>query len=170
MWHEFVDWGFKAVLFYCRFLLNKTIDVVLYIDRLDGYRVDNLDKLVIRALAGSFGPNFWRLGMIVLTHAQLSPPDGGEYSEFVEKRSAALQAAIRQEAGLKKSEKEVRKRFWCACQLSSHSHVRKQKVLPCTNMQPNWWWIRSAFNELDCFFCDWVKQVVGDVYTSWLMK
>jgi hypothetical protein len=97
------------VLFYCRFLLNKTIDVVLYIDRLDGYRVDNLDKLVIRALAGSFGPNFWRLGMIVLTHAQLSPPDGGEYSEFVEKRSAALQAAIRQEAGLKKSEKEVRK-------------------------------------------------------------
>lgn len=92
----------------CRFLLNKTIDVVLYVDRLDGYRVDNLDKQVIRALARSFGPNFWRIAIIVLTHAQLSPPDGGEYSEFVEKRSAALQAAIRHEAGLKKSEKEVR--------------------------------------------------------------
>lgn len=90
-----------------RFLLNKTIDVVLYVDRLDGYRVDNLDKQVIRALARSFGPNFWRIAIIVLTHAQLSPPDGGEYSEFVEKRSAALQTAIRHEAGLKKSEKEV---------------------------------------------------------------
>ncbi|KAG0597476.1 hypothetical protein M758_UG342200 [Ceratodon purpureus] len=90
-----------------RFLLGKTIDVVLYVDRLDGYRVDNLDKQVIRALARSFGPSFWRLAMIVLTHAQLSPPDGVEYAEFVEKRSGALQAAIRQEAGLKKSEKEV---------------------------------------------------------------
>jgi GTP-binding protein len=90
-----------------RFLLNKTIDVVLYVDRLDGYRVDNLDKQVIRALARSFGPNFWRIAIIVLTHAQLSPPEGGEYGEFVEKRSSALQAAIRHEAGLKKSEKEV---------------------------------------------------------------
>lgn len=92
-----------------RFLLNKKIDVVLYVDRLDGYRVDNLDKQVIRVLARSFGPQFWRLGMLVLTHAQLSPPDGGDYAEFVAKRSAALQAVIRQEAGLKKSEKEVRK-------------------------------------------------------------
>lgn len=82
--------------------------MVLYVDRLDGYRVDNLDKQVIRALARSFGPNFWRIATIVLTHAQLSPPDGGEYGEFVEKRSSALQAAIRHEAGLKKSEKEVR--------------------------------------------------------------
>ena len=87
--------------------MGKTIDVVLYVDRLDGYRVDNLDKQVIRALARSFGPSFWRLAMIVLTHAQLSPPDGVEYAEFVEKRSGALQAAIRQEAGLKKSEKDV---------------------------------------------------------------
>lgn len=90
-----------------RFLLSKTIDVVLYVDRLDGYRVDNLDRQVIRGLARSFGPNFWRLAVIVLTHAQFSPSDGVNYTEFVEKRSAALQAAIRQEAGLKKDEKEV---------------------------------------------------------------
>lgn len=94
---------------HCRFLLNKTIDVVLYVDRLDGYRVDNLDKQVIRALARSFGPNFWRIAIIALTHAQLSPPDGVDYTEFVNNRSAALRAAIRQEAGFKKSEGEVRK-------------------------------------------------------------
>lgn len=91
--------------------MSKTIDVVLYVDRLDGYRVDNLDRQVIRGLARSFGPNFWRLAVIVLTHAQFSPSDGVNYTEFVEKRSAALQAAIRQEAGLKKDEKEVWKFF-----------------------------------------------------------
>ncbi|BBN14860.1 hypothetical protein MPTK1_6g15100 [Marchantia polymorpha subsp. ruderalis] len=90
-----------------RFLLNKTIDAVLYVDRLDGYRVDNLDKQVIRAIARSFGPEIWRLGLVVLTHAQLSPPDGVEYSDFVARRSAALTAAIRQEAGFKKSEDPV---------------------------------------------------------------
>jgi len=90
-----------------RALLNKTVDVVLYVDRLDGYRVDNLDKQVMRVLARSFGPQFWRIAILVLTHAQLSPPDGVEYAEFVEKRSEALQTAIRQEAGLKKGEKEV---------------------------------------------------------------
>lgn len=81
---------------------------MLYVDRLDGYRVDNLDKQVIRAIARSFGPEIWRLGLVVLTHAQLSPPDGVEYSDFVARRSAALTAAIRQEAGFKKSEDPVR--------------------------------------------------------------
>jgi hypothetical protein len=92
----------------CRFLLNKTIDAVLYVDRLDGYRVDNLDRQVIRAIHRSFGPIIWRLAIVVLTHAQLSPPDGVEYSEFLQRRSEGLQAAIRQEAGFKKSEDPVR--------------------------------------------------------------
>ena len=88
--------------------MEKTIDAVLYVDRLDGYRVDNLDKQVIRAIARSFGPQIWHLANIVLTHAQLSPPDGVDYTEFVSKRSLALQQAIRKEAGFKKSDKDVR--------------------------------------------------------------
>jgi hypothetical protein len=91
----------------CRFLLNKTIDAVLYVDRLDGYRVDNLDRQVIRAIHRSFGPRIWRLAIVALTHAQLSPPDGVEYSEFLQRRSEGLQAAIRQEAGFKKNEDPV---------------------------------------------------------------
>ncbi|CAM6065019.1 unnamed protein product [Sphagnum tenellum] len=90
-----------------RFLLNKTIDVMLYVDRLDGYRVDNLDKQVIRAITQSFGSQIWRIGVVVLTHAQFSPADGVEYLDFVSKRSAALQAVIQEAAGLKRSEKEV---------------------------------------------------------------
>ncbi len=93
---------------FCRFLLNKTIDVMLYVDRLDGYRVDNLDKQVIRAITQSFGSQIWHIGVVVLTHAQFSPADGVEYLDFVSKRSAALQAVIQEAAGLKRSEKEVR--------------------------------------------------------------
>ncbi|XP_065039221.1 translocase of chloroplast 34, chloroplastic-like isoform X1 [Musa acuminata AAA Group] len=38
-----------------RFLLNKTIDILLYVDWLDAYRVDSLDRLVIRAITDTFG-------------------------------------------------------------------------------------------------------------------
>lgn len=73
-----------------RFLLNKTIDVLLYVDRLDAYRVDNLDRQIVNALTDSFGKDIWRKGIVVLTHAQLSPPDGLGYDEFFARRSEAL--------------------------------------------------------------------------------
>ncbi|KAK4382921.1 Translocase of chloroplast [Sesamum angolense] len=41
-----------------RFLLNKTIDVLLYVDRLDSYRVDNLDKQIVKAITDSFGKEY----------------------------------------------------------------------------------------------------------------
>lgn len=90
-----------------RFLLDKTIDVLLYVDRLDVYRVDNLDRQVIRAISRSFGPQIWRLAVVVLTHAQLPAPEGLTYAEFVEKRSTSLEAAIRLEAGFKKYEPQL---------------------------------------------------------------
>nr|XP_043635575.1 translocase of chloroplast 34-like [Erigeron canadensis] len=73
-----------------RFLLNKTIDVLLYVDRLDSYRVDNLDKQIIKAITDSFGKEIWHKGIMVLTHAQLTPPDCLGYDEFFGKRSEAL--------------------------------------------------------------------------------
>lgn len=73
-----------------RFLLNRTIDVLLYVDRLDTYRVDNLDRQIISAITDSFGQGIWNRAAIVLTHAQLSPPDGLSYEEFFAKRSEAL--------------------------------------------------------------------------------
>ncbi|KAL6013358.1 Translocase of chloroplast [Asimina triloba] len=87
-----------------RFLLNKTIDVLLYVDRLDAYRVDNLDSLVIRAITDSLGKAIWRRTAIVLTHAQLSPPDGLSYDEFFSKRSEALLKTVRSGSGLKNRE------------------------------------------------------------------
>lgn len=89
-----------------RFLLNKTIDVLLYVDRLDAYRVDNLDRQVVKAITDSFGKGIWNRALVVLTHAQLSPPDGLPYEDFFSKRSEALLKAVRLGAGLKKNDKQ----------------------------------------------------------------
>ncbi|CAN6284992.1 unnamed protein product [Urochloa humidicola] len=69
----------QAVEIIKRFLLGKTIDVLLYVDRLDAYRMDTLDE-------------------------QLSPPDGIEYNDFFTKRSQALLRYIRSGAGINKRE------------------------------------------------------------------
>ncbi|KAJ7954543.1 Translocase of chloroplast [Quillaja saponaria] len=90
-----------------RFLLNKTIDVLIYVDRLDVYRVDNLDRLVVKAITDSFGKGIWNKALVVLTHAQLSPPDGFPYEEFFTKRSEALLKVIRHGAGLKKDDSQA---------------------------------------------------------------
>ncbi|KAK6920355.1 AIG1-type guanine nucleotide-binding (G) domain, partial [Dillenia turbinata] len=87
-----------------RFLLNKTIDVLLYVDRLDGYRVDNLDRQVVRAITDSFGKGIWQRGVVVLSHAQLSPPDGLSYDEFFSRRSEALLKVVRLGARMKKQD------------------------------------------------------------------
>lgn len=84
------------------FLLNKTIDVLLFVDRLDAYRVDNLDRQVIKAITDSFGKSIWHRALVVLTHAQLSPPDGLNYEEFFSKRSEALLRMLRLGAKIKK--------------------------------------------------------------------
>ncbi|KAF3629266.1 Translocase of chloroplast 34 [Capsicum annuum] len=87
-----------------KFLLNKTIDVLLYVDRLDAYRVDNLDKQIVKAITDSFGKEIWRRGIVVLTHAQLSPPDGLTYDEFTSRRSDALLKIVRMGARIRKQE------------------------------------------------------------------
>ncbi|GLT48174.1 hypothetical protein SLA2020_218150 [Shorea laevis] len=76
------------------FLLNKTIDVLLYVDRLDAYRVDGLDKQIIGAITDAFGKKIWCKSLLVLTHAQLCPPDGLSYDDFSSKRSNAVLNAI----------------------------------------------------------------------------
>ncbi|PHT48550.1 Translocase of chloroplast 34, chloroplastic [Capsicum baccatum] len=90
-----------------RFLLNKTIDVLLYVDRLDSYRVDNLDRQVVKAITDSFGKEIWRRGLVVLTHAQVSPPDGLSYDEFTLRRSEALLKIVRLGARIRKQEVKV---------------------------------------------------------------
>ncbi|KAL8552412.1 hypothetical protein ACS0TY_001197 [Phlomoides rotata] len=87
-----------------RYLMMKTIDVMLYVDRLDAYRVDNLDKQIVKAITDSFGKEIWHKAMIVLTHAQLVPPDALSYEEFFSRRSESLLKCVRQGARISKKE------------------------------------------------------------------
>ncbi|KAM7499480.1 hypothetical protein LguiA_023894 [Lonicera macranthoides] len=87
-----------------RFLLNKTIDALLYVDRLDAYRVDNLDQQIVKAITDSFGKEIWCRGIVVLTHAQLSPPDGLNYDDFFSRRSEAVLKVVHTGARLNKKE------------------------------------------------------------------
>ncbi|PIA62469.1 hypothetical protein AQUCO_00200464v1 [Aquilegia coerulea] len=97
----------QALAIIKQFLLNKTIDVLLYVDRLDSYRVDNLDRQVITAITDSFGKAIWRRSLVVLTHAQLSPPDGLNYDDFVSRRADGLLKVVCLGAQIKKHELKV---------------------------------------------------------------
>ncbi|XP_062210518.1 translocase of chloroplast 34, chloroplastic-like [Phragmites australis] len=94
----------QAVEIIKRFLLGKIIDVLLYVDRLDAYRMDTLDEQVIRAITNAFGKDIWRRTLVVLTHAQLSPPDGIDYNDFFTRRSEALLRYVCSGAGINKRE------------------------------------------------------------------
>ena len=82
-------------------------------DRLDAYRMDTLDEQVIKTITNSFGKDIWRRALVVLTHAQLSPPDGIDYNEFFTKRSEALLRYIRSGVGINKREYGVMHVFTC---------------------------------------------------------
>ncbi|XP_050238905.1 translocase of chloroplast 33, chloroplastic [Mercurialis annua] len=89
-----------------RFLLNKTIDVLLYVDRLDAYRVDDLDKQIVTAISDSFGKEIWRKSLLVLTHAQLCPPDDLSYDDFSARRSEYVLKTIRAGSRMRKRDFE----------------------------------------------------------------
>jgi GTPase SAR1 family protein len=80
------------------FLLEKPIDALLYVDRLDTYRVDELDREVMASITKVFGARLWKDTVLVLTHSQCLPPEGTTNTEFAARRSANLVAAIKQAA------------------------------------------------------------------------
>ncbi|KAG6577776.1 Translocase of chloroplast 34, partial [Cucurbita argyrosperma subsp. sororia] len=67
-------------------------------------RVDNLEKQVIKAITNSFGKAIWNRALVVLTHAQFSPPDGVPYEEFFSRRSEALLKTVRFGASFNKKD------------------------------------------------------------------
>ncbi|OAY62036.1 translocase of chloroplast 33, chloroplastic isoform X2 [Manihot esculenta] len=99
--------SYQALDLIKRFLLNKTIDVLLYVDRLDAYRVDDLDKQIISAISDSFGKEIWRKSLLVLTHAQLCPPDDLNYDVFSGRRSEAVLKTIHAGSRMRKRKFEV---------------------------------------------------------------
>lgn len=124
--------NYHAIQLIKRFLLNKTIDVLLYVDRLDVYRVDNLDRQITRAITDNFGEQIWKRALIVLTHAQLSLPDGLDYEVFCSKRSEALLKIVSPRTWMKK--KDIQGSFVPVVLVENSGRCAKnendEKVLP----------------------------------------
>ena len=78
---------------------GRPVHAVLFVDRLDVWRVDGLDAEVFEAVTATFGRSLWERTVVALTHGQLTPPEGKSYAEFVEGRVGALRAAMRAAAG-----------------------------------------------------------------------
>ncbi|CAI5458664.1 unnamed protein product [Closterium sp. Yama58-4] len=113
-------------------LVGRTVDVLLYVDRLDAYRVDTIDSLVAQGISNAFAtcvrppcspprhplaapltspclacstpPPIWKRAVVVLTRAQLSPSDGRPFLDFVAARSDALLKMIRKQGRLGKGD------------------------------------------------------------------
>lgn len=79
---------------------RPSVDVFLFVERLDQYRVEPLDKQVMEAFSDTFGPEMWKRSVLVLTRAGLvNPPAGLSYGEFLSKRGGQLKAALRATGG-----------------------------------------------------------------------
>ncbi|XP_024008848.1 translocase of chloroplast 33, chloroplastic [Eutrema salsugineum] len=96
----------KALQLIKGFLVNRAIYVLLYVDRLDVYRVDELDKQVVQAITQTFEKEIWCKTLLVLTHSQFSPPDELSFKTFSSKRSDSLLSTIRAGARMRKQQFE----------------------------------------------------------------
>lgn len=72
------------------------IDAVLYVDRLDLYRVEPLDKRIMQSISETFGRRIWQKTLLVLSHGNLPlPPPGTTFETFSERRISLLRKAVR---------------------------------------------------------------------------
>lgn len=81
-------------------LQGRPVDAVLYVDRLDLYRVERLDRRALSALTDQFGRALWRRAGVVLTHGGLpAPPPGTTFESFSDRRASLLRQAVRAASG-----------------------------------------------------------------------
>lgn len=74
---------------------DKEIDAVLYLDRLDTYSVDPIDRALISGITRVLGPSIWNNTVICLTRASDdSVPCGQDFEDHVAEREAALRKAV----------------------------------------------------------------------------
>lgn len=57
-------------------LKDNPVDVVLYLDRLDVYRVEHTDQEIMSAITNTLGPQIWKNAVIGLTHGKAVAPPG----------------------------------------------------------------------------------------------
>lgn len=105
---------------------QQKVDVVVYVDRLDGYRITQTDQRVLRGVTQALGPDIWSQSVICLTHGNHATPDGLSYDEFVQKRQEALLRAVKGSGAKNAAPAFVTVENAAKCQ----SNSSQQKVLP----------------------------------------
>lgn len=66
----------RALSQVAQYIEGRAIHAVLYVDRLDLWRVDKTDKAVFEAMTATLGQGIWQHTMLALTHGQMPPPEG----------------------------------------------------------------------------------------------
>lgn len=70
----------QALLDVAASLAKTDVDLVLYVDRLDLYCVDALDKALVRAIGDTFGGRLWHKAALLLTRSDMKyTPSGMSY-------------------------------------------------------------------------------------------
>ncbi|KAK9802976.1 hypothetical protein WJX73_002667 [Symbiochloris irregularis] len=83
-------------------LRGRQVDAVLYVDRLDAFRVDAADTQNMEAISSEFGSAFWNQAIITFTHARItSLPDNLQLGDLLHQRGMSLRSAIRKASGNK---------------------------------------------------------------------
>jgi GTPase SAR1 family protein len=78
---------------------DREVHAVVYMDRLDGWRVDNSDRAVFKALDEQFGRQIWERTILGFSHGQLSPPNSMKYEDYVQQRAETVRKAVRETLG-----------------------------------------------------------------------
>lgn len=84
----------RALNSIAKFVHGKAVHAVLYVDRLDLWRVDKADKAVFEAISATLGKDIWERTLLALTHGQMPPPEGLPYGEFTVRRVQQLRSAM----------------------------------------------------------------------------
>ncbi|KAK9864064.1 hypothetical protein WJX84_001938, partial [Apatococcus fuscideae] len=102
------------------------VDVVVYVDRLDGYRISQSDHRVLRGITQALGPEIWSRTVLCLTHGSHSPPEGIQYDEFLQRRQDSLLKAVKGSGAKGAAPDVVVVENFAKCKQNSSG----QKVLP----------------------------------------
>ncbi|PSC70745.1 translocase of chloroplast chloroplastic [Micractinium conductrix] len=74
---------------------GQAVDAVLYLDRLDSWKLDTLDHKVLEGITRVLGPAIWDNALLGFSRAcEASAPGGVPFEQHVEQRAASLRAAI----------------------------------------------------------------------------
>ena len=80
-------------------LAGKEIDALLYVDRLDSWRIGKRDRAALRSITEHLGKEVWHNTIVTLTHGQLAAPPELGFKTYEHNRAAAMKSTIRAESG-----------------------------------------------------------------------